>query len=661
MGEREIARQLLPLLHGQCSGTSAAGKAVLAWIGEHRGHFWPELREGKKGRKRQPAWESLPRLAADLGQDGAEPPLLRTAEEVAKLLAFDPFEHRLLRVAVGLQRLRRIAALRQALVQAGEDLLQLVGMLAGGEPSHTAQSVRRSLPVTLGLLEIEVSRSGLVDLDTSWSFDRLLDRGIVDEDRLIEALAGIRQHPALLPADFAAHHEAFSFLRRLLAGALERGAEGVNLLIHGPPGTGKTEFARTLAAAAGARLYAVGEADAEGEEPTRYDRLHALKRAHRLLARRRDSLLLFDEMEDLLAPPSASGNQSRAGSKLFVNRLLEANPVPTIWTSNSLDEIDPAHLRRMSFVLAMKHPSPANRARIVARIAAEEKLPYAATALQPLVHAEAETGSVARVAIRSAALAGGEAEEVPLVARSLLMGLRGGRDLPPSDLPVALDLDLYESDPPIPELVERIVAPGAPSDVSLLLTGPPGTGKTALAAHFARRFDRPLLVKRASDLLSKWVGGTEANIADAFAEAREDGALLFFDEADSLIQDRSRARQGWEVTQVNELLSWMDAHPLPFIAATNHPDRLDPAALRRFVFKLDLHPLSRERAATAFSRFFGCSAPPGLERIAGLAPGDFAVVARQLRFRPEKDPAAILRLLEAEARAKPMATGPIGF
>src|SRR3712207_9427875 len=50
-----------------------------------------------------------------------------------------------------------------------------------------------------------------------------------------------------------------------------------------------------------------------------------------------------------------------------------------------------------------------------------------------------------------------------------------------------------------------------------------GTGKTALAAHLAERLDRPLAVKRASDLLSEWVGGTEANIAEAFAEARDDG------------------------------------------------------------------------------------------------------------------------------------------
>jgi SpoVK/Ycf46/Vps4 family AAA+-type ATPase len=206
-----------------------------------------------------------------------------------------------------------------------------------------------------------------------------------------------------------------------------------------------------------------------------------------------------------------------------------------------------------------------------------------------------------------------------------------------------------------------MAAAGSPADVSLLLTGPPGTGKTALARHLADRLDRPLAVKRASDLLSCWVGGTEANIAAAFAEARESGAVLLFDEVDSLLLDRAEAKAAWEVSQVNELLTWMDSHPLPFVAATNFARRLDPAALRRFVFKVELKALSPALAERAFVRFFGGAAPAGLERIAGLTPGDFAVVARQLRGRADASAGEILALLEAEARAKPEPSQAIGF
>ena len=81
-------------------------------------------------------------------------------------------------------------------------------------------------------------------------------------------------------------------------------------------------------------------------------------------------LLLFDEMEDLFAEAvNAVGGGRRAGSKIFINRLIEGNKVPTIWTSNAIWDVDPAHLRRFSYVLHMDHPSPRARARIVARAA----------------------------------------------------------------------------------------------------------------------------------------------------------------------------------------------------------------------------------------------------------------------------------------------------
>jgi AAA+ superfamily predicted ATPase len=659
MGEKLLAQRLIRLLRDTEGRSSRTARTLAEWAGDQRVWLWPDVEfeeiPGDEGARL--FWEGLPALADAIDTDEPASPALAAAGTVADLLAFDPFDRAVLHVATGLGRLPHLSAFRGRFYGCGEELLRITGQLAGAAPGEAVRRVRRSGPVTLGLL---VAGSGGDDggrgLDLDWQYARALDAGLTEPGELLELLAGQPQRAVLTPDDFAEQAQPFALLVRLLSGALRRGAAGVNVLIYGPPGTGKTELARVLGKACAAPLYTVGEENDYGEEPNRGIRLAALRRAQRLLDRRGDSLLLFDEMEDLFRDPGGR----RPPSKIFINRLLEGNRVPTIWTSNAIDMVDPAHLRRMSYILKMGYPNAKARARIVARVAEAEGVAPDQTGLDNMLPEGAGMAGVARAALRAASLAGGGAEDAQAVGRSLILGLRGGRALPPEPKG-SVDFGLYEADVALGSLIDRIGAPGAPADVSLLLTGPPGTGKTALAAALAERLDRPLLVKRASDLLSKWVGGTEARIADAFAEARDDGALLLFDEADSLLSDRAGAERSWEVSQVNELLTWMDGHPLPFVAATNFSRRLDPAALRRFVFKVELGALSPALAARAWARFFGTAAPTGLARVAGLTPGDFAVVARQLRYREEASSAEILGLLEAEARAKPEPAVPIGF
>ena len=120
--------------------------------------------------------------------------------------------------------------------------------------------------------------------------------------------------------------------------------------------------------------------------------------------------------------------------------------------------------------------------------------------------------------------------------------------------------------------------------------------------------------KRASDILSPWVGETEQNIASAFREARDSEAFLVFDEAESLLADRRHAERNWEVSQTNEMLTWMESHPLPFACTTNFGDRLDAATLRRFVFKIALDYLAPGQAVSAFRAYFGIDAPPEIWR-----------------------------------------------
>ena len=177
--------------------------------------------------------------------------------------------------------------------------------------------------------------------------------------------------------------------------------------------------------------------------------------------------------------------------------------------------------------------------------------------------------------------------------------------------------------------------------------GPPGTGKTQLAEYFAVQLDKPLLIKPASEILNMYIGETEKNIAAMFKEATETDSVLFLDEADSMLRDRSYAQRSWEITQVNELLQRIERWKGIFICATNLFSAIDPAALRRFTFKLEFRPLSIEQRLLMLSNEakFELDALTEAERenllteltlIQYLTPGDFATVKRQATLLDEE-------------------------
>jgi SpoVK/Ycf46/Vps4 family AAA+-type ATPase len=197
---------------------------------------------------------------------------------------------------------------------------------------------------------------------------------------------------------------------------------------------------------------------------------------------------------------------------------------------------------------------------------------------------------------------------------------------------------------------------------SLCFYGPPGTGKTALAEHIASTLAKPLIVRQASDLMSKYVGETEQNMAAMFREAESEGAVLLLDEADSFLQDRRGAQRNYEVTEVNEMLQGMERFHGIFICTTNLMDRVDQAALRRFTFKIAFYPLTiSQREAFFVAEACGgdvARLTPALTMrllvLDQLCPGDFAAVKRQsVILDAILEPLEFLEQLEAEHRIKP--------
>jgi transitional endoplasmic reticulum ATPase len=436
----------------------------------------------------------------------------------------------------------------------------------------------------------------------------------------------------------------------MLAGAIQHRRKGVNILIYGIPGGGKTEFCKALAKQLGMPLYAVAEMDEDDQEPSRRERLAALHVAHRLLGESSNALLLVDEADDIIASErNLLGYSSRSGSRsrAFIHRVLECTPCPTIWVMNEIDGIETSVLRRMTYALEVRTPTRRVRERLWREMLDRHAIPATESDIRHLSISLRSPPAIAATAVRSARLSGGSIEDVMRTASSLVRVINGGR-LPQTDREGDADFDPRLFTPSVdmkPIEAQAAMLSGRP--VSFCLYGPPGTGKSAWLRRLAALMDMEVLHKRASDLLSMWLGGTERQIAEVFREAADDRAFLIIDEADSLLMERNKGRKSWENSAVNELLTWMDQHPIPFGMTTNHVDHLDRASLRRFTFRIECSYLKPDQARHAFESFFGLPAPLHLGRLDRLTPSDFALVRKQVDLLDhDRDPNHLLILLE---------------
>ncbi len=151
--------------------------------------------------------------------------------------------------------------------------------------------------------------------------------------------------------------------------------------------------------------------------------------------------------------------------------------------------------------------------------------------------------------------------------------------------------------------------------VRMLLCGPPGTGKTLSAEVLACTLKVNLLVVDLSQIVSKWIGETEKNLAEVFARAERSRAVLFFDEADALFGKRtevSDAHDRYANLETAYLLARLESFEGLGILATNLRQNIDPAFLRRLEFVLEF----KEPDRSAREALWRCHIPPN----APLAP-----------------------------------------
>ena len=560
--------------------------------------------------------------------------------------------------------------------------------VAGVNPDQVAEALRAGSRLErIGLVENLISEHNITDLadlmKVSEKLPPVLMRPYRDQAELMAVFTRLSAKSSLGLDDFRFVADDTRVLCNLLANAVARQEVGINVLLYGPPGTGKTELAKVVAQSAGLELFEVEYADRDGNSLSGRDRYRSLQIAQVFLKGSSQAALLFDEVEDVFPPISSETAQWMAradataappngsvSGKAWVNQVLESNVVPTIWVTNRIEQIDPAFRRRFAYHLELKSPPPGAREELVRKTLTGVDVSDAFVAR--LANRKGLTPAQIRTAVRFAGLACAEKPALDavnaletLIERQLKNADQalGNRAVKGARLMAATNYDpaLLNVETRF-EISRMVQALQARSHGTLCFYGPPGTGKTALAEHIATTLAQPLHVRQASDLMGKYVGETEQNMAAMFREAEAENAILLLDEADSFLQDRRGAQRSYEVSEVNEMLQGMERFHGIFICTTNLMDRIDQAALRRFTFKIQFKPLTRSQRLALFvtdacagdANQLNQDLEKRLTALDQLCMGDFSAVKRQNTILDAHlKPAEFLEQLEAEHRIKP--------
>lgn len=232
-----------------------------------------------------------------------------------------------------------------------------VAVDSGDEYAVRSMMRRNSRLLRSGLLDVETF-SSRHDMEDVLRLSRQALLLLTSGAKSVADMAAVVLKPLSAPVSRGLHwphlETRTTLLEQVLVQGLRSKQDGINLLLYGAPGTGKTQFARLLVERIRAKGFSVADADVDGDPATRADRLASLMLTQ-VFAAVGSSVIVLDEAEDVFLDeynsPVARLFGKKEEGKSWMNNLLEGNPNPVIWITNRIDNMDPAYLRRFTYCL----------------------------------------------------------------------------------------------------------------------------------------------------------------------------------------------------------------------------------------------------------------------------------------------------------------------
>jgi transitional endoplasmic reticulum ATPase len=577
-----------------------------------------------------------------------EPELLANVTKVSNWLKLSPIETDLLVLAAAAPSQASLSRVLDEIdAKSRVQTVMALGLVLG----HPAERIADALSNGATLVRYQLMKPPLCGYDFSQGLlnedlERALNGGQACLDELLTVFFTRAPTSTRGRVDYGHLEPRLTTMVSYIAGAGKARASGVNVLLYGIAGTGKSELARLVAAELGWQAHEVRMTNRDGLAATGDERLASFLMAQRFLEQTDRRLVIFDEMEDLVGH---QGYGSARLGKLYLNRLLESNAVPTIWIANDITALDAAARRRFDFSIPFG-PLPGNARRHVLKKHLAHESPELR---QTLLRRELLLPSQVATAKKVADHVGDSPERAITETIDATMRLLE-QPIPRQSSDLAFDPSIASTD----IAINAVVAALHGASAVVLLYGPPGVGKSALAGHLADKTGRRPVRISASDLLSEFLGENEQRVARLFDGIDVQTEAVIFEEADELLATRSSDRQSWEIRLANELLIHLESFAGLAVLTTNAVDRLDEAIFRRCSLKIELSFTTAAQRLAIWEQKVGVPMTSmqrqQLERLERLAVGDFVAVAAQAQLVGQKWQASDwLEALEKELAIKP--------